>query len=267
MEGKENKTNGINMVLVLIIVILLGIVGYCAYRLGDTGRSVIDDENLQKGGNTSVVVDATEETEVKEKNLNDLKIAVKEYKIGDEVVFNNEKWHVIHASSSSDDYVSLLKDNSISELDGKPYYECPPEDDNGINCNMKMSNDYNKSVPKKYFDNTYINLLGKEKLKEVDGYYVRLINLKELEELGCNDVLDSVGNRGCKTAPSWLHGEKESWTMSYASEALTDDATKADVWSFGYSCGSGCGQGVHKTGVGSTLSVRPVINLKKEYIK
>ena len=42
MEGKENKANGINMVLVVIVVILLGIVGYCAYRLGDSGRYVIN---------------------------------------------------------------------------------------------------------------------------------------------------------------------------------------------------------------------------------
>lgn len=72
MEGKENKANGINMVLVVIIVILLGIVGYCAYRLGDTGRSVIDDENLQKGGNTSVTVE-TEETEDKKEVSKDTK--------------------------------------------------------------------------------------------------------------------------------------------------------------------------------------------------
>lgn len=69
MEGKENKANGINMVLVVIIVILLGIVGYCAYRLGDTGRSVIDDENLQKGGNTSVPVDVEEDKDEKEETV------------------------------------------------------------------------------------------------------------------------------------------------------------------------------------------------------
>ena len=57
MEGKKNKTNGVNGILIVIIVILLGVIAFCAYKIGTMGRCVVDDSNLQKGGNTSVPVE------------------------------------------------------------------------------------------------------------------------------------------------------------------------------------------------------------------
>ena len=57
MEGQKNKTNGVNGILIVIIVILLGVIAFCAYKIGTMGRCVVDDTNLQKGGNTSVPVE------------------------------------------------------------------------------------------------------------------------------------------------------------------------------------------------------------------
>lgn len=185
----------------------------------------------------------------------------KEYNVGDEINFNNEKWHVISKSLISDDYVVVIKDEGLSELKSKAYYECPKEDDNGLNCNMKMSNDYKKSAIKSYFDNTYVNLLGKNNLKEVNGYYVRLITVDELVALGCN--LDS---ESCLNAPSWLTSNFVSWTMSHTTTEPTDDASLAFVYSFGFNSYTG-DNGIYKYGVGSTLNVRPVINLLKSSIK
>lgn len=187
-----------------------------------------------------------------ENNSNSNKVVNKKYSVGDEITFNNEKWNVIKGSSENDDYVVVLKSTELKELSGKPYYECPPEDDNGINCNMKMSNDYNKSVAKKYFEETYINELGKENLKEVNNYYVRLITIEELRELGCDT------DNSCAKAPSWLLTNKVSWTMSKPNENETDSM---------YGFGDDMGPDIGEYGVGSTLDVRPVINLLKSSIK
>ncbi len=54
MEGKETKKDGGNLVLIIIIAVLFVVTAFCAYKLGVAGRSVVDDTNLQKGGNTSV---------------------------------------------------------------------------------------------------------------------------------------------------------------------------------------------------------------------
>ena len=59
----ENKKNGENGIYIAIIIVLLGIIAFCAYKIGTTGRCVVDDANLQKGGNTSVPVeDVTNDT-------------------------------------------------------------------------------------------------------------------------------------------------------------------------------------------------------------
>ena len=55
MESKENKKNNLSWPFVVLMIALLVVVGFCSYKLGQAGRQTIDDENLQKGGNTSVI--------------------------------------------------------------------------------------------------------------------------------------------------------------------------------------------------------------------
>lgn len=184
----------------------------------------------------------------------------KKYSIGDEIIFNNEKWNVIKESTENDDYVVILKSTILNELSGNPYYKCPVEDDNGINCNMKMSNDYKDSVAKKYFEETYINQLGKENLKKVDNFFVRLITIEELRELGC-DI-----NSKCDNAPEWLLSNSVSWTMSHTTDSVTMDASKASVYAYGFDNYNETTD-IQILGVGSTIDVRPVINLLKNSIK
>ena len=64
MEGKETKKDGGNLVLIIIIAILFVVTAFCAYKLGSAGRSVVDDANLQKGGNTSVPTEVEGKTDV-----------------------------------------------------------------------------------------------------------------------------------------------------------------------------------------------------------
>lgn len=239
----QSKNNGLYVLVGILCVLVLILGGYIVY-----------DKLLSKPIENENTANNNQSNQTNE-------IVNKQYHVGDEITFNNEKWHVISESTTSDDYVVVLKDQDLNDLKQKPYYECPKEDDNGINCSMKMSNDYEKSVAKKYFDNIYINVLGKTNLKEVNGYYIRLITVNELESLGCD-----LSSKSCINVPTWLTSNIVSWTMSYTTSTPTDDASKATVYSFGYDNYTGT-NGIYENGVGSTLNVRPVINLLKSSIK
>ena len=253
----ENKKSGKGLVICLTIFMLA--FATCAALLftGVVKSPLVKEKECKCTKCTDTKTDDN-------KNKNG-SVTNKEYQVGDVITFNNESWHVIKASSTSDDYVVALKDESLADLNGKPYYTCPAEDDNGINCNMKMSNDYKDSTAKKYFDNTYIDSLGKSNLKEVDGYYVRLITLEELGTLGCDITgnVASMGSNRCDNAPEWLMTQGRYWTMSYSTEEPTMDASKANVYVFGKSEGTD----LSASGVGSTLSVRPVANILKSSLK
>lgn len=239
----ENKNTGLIVLIVVLSLLVLGLGGFIFYdKVLSTPNTPIDNKPNE---DDSIDID---------NNIN------KKYSVGDEITFNDEKWNVIKESTENDDYVVVLKSTILNELNEKPYYECPAEDDNGLNCNMKMSNDYKDSVAKKYFEENYISHLGKENLKEVNNYYVRLITIEELRELGCDT------NNKCDKAPTWLLSDSVSWTMSYASDAPTMDAVKANVYAFGLDSYNE-NSDIQTFGVGSTLNVRPVINLLKSSIK
>lgn len=238
VDNKQRSGNGLKIATAIACVVAV-----CGIGFGVYGMMQIFDKDSRI---------SELEAQIKEKSSE-----YKQYSVGDAINFNGESWHIITNSSATDDYVVALKDQVLDELAGKPYYECPEEDDNGINCSMKMSNDYNKSVAKQYFDNIYIDRLGKDNLKEINGYYIRLITVRELESLGCD-----TEKRSCEEAPSWLMGNL-SWTMSPTTETPTNDASKADVYAFGLDWS---GNVIGQYGVGSTLNVRPVINIYKNKI-
>ena len=243
----QNKNSELYVLIVILCILVLGLGGYIVYD------KVINPQNTQKSKNDYNIEDNSIQG-----NENSSSIVYKQYNIGDEIMFNNEKWNVIKNSTEKDDYVVVLKATDIEELNGKPFYNCPAEDDNGINCSMKLTNDYQKSVAKEYFDTNYINILGKGNLKEINGYYVRLITIEELEALGCD-----LKTNSCSNAPSWLTTDAAgivSWTMS-------SSKTGSDMqYSFGFDNYTGV-NGIRDNGVGSTLDVRPVINLLKSSIK
>lgn len=242
----QNKNKGLYVLIAILCLLVLCLGGYIIYD------KVINRQSLQTNDKTNKKENSNQ------KNENNSKLVYKQYNIGDEIIFNNEKWNVIKPSTENDDYVVVLKATDIEELNGKPFYNCPSKDDNGINCSMKLTNDYQKSVAKEYFDTTYIKLLGKENLKEINGYYIRLITIEELESLGCD-----LKTNSCSSAPSWLTTNVPgtvSWTMSSSN-------TGSDMqYAFGFDTYTGT-NGIRDNGVGSTLDVRPVINLLKSSIK
>ena len=104
---------GLIIAIVILCLLVVGLGGYIIYDK-ISGSNNISDNNVNENDDAN-----------SEHNTN------KKYNVGDEITFNNEKWNVI---KEYDDYVVALKSTTLDELNGKPYYECPPEDDNGINC-------------------------------------------------------------------------------------------------------------------------------------
>ncbi len=182
------------------------------------------------------------------------------YQIGDVITFHEETWHVIKESKENEDYVVVLKDKKIEELNGKPFYECPEEYDNHLNCMGHMSNNYEESLPKKYLEETYINILGKENLKEIENKSIRLLTKEEVIALGC--VVDEYFI--CKDVPEWLNDDDMIWTMSKDEERTSLDM----VYAFGTLSGPTKTEEMNldSFGVGSTFCVRPVIHLRKNAI-
>ena len=125
-----------------------------------------------------------------------------EYSIGDTVEFAGSNWRVIKDSTGNEDYVTLLKETVLTNAelgnyaygtgyDTMSYYwddNCHPAaygySNSNYNCNN--TNSYATSKVKEMLEGTYINTLGTNNLKEVDGYKIRLITVDELvSNLGC----------------------------------------------------------------------------------
>lgn len=234
----KNKNTLLIVVIIILSLLVIGLGSFIVYdKIINTESKLNGDKSLD----------------------NDIKNN-KKYNVGDEITFNNEKWNVIKESTENDDYVVVLKATTLKELDGKPYYECPPEDDNGINCSMKYSNDYKDSLPKKYFEETYISQLGKENLKKINNYFVRLITIEELRDLGCDS------NNKCDKAPSWLLSDTVSWTMSDVRVSKSEIVNEICAYAYGYDDYYET-YGINELVVSNLVDVRPVINLLKSSIK
>lgn len=117
----------------------------------------------------------------------------KEYQAGDEINYHGSKYHVMENSSTSKNYVTLFKDDSLT-LNDLPNYK-----DNILN-NMKLSNnvgytqflcdgtpciDYENSNIKNIIENWTKFNFNENDLVEVGGYKSRIIS-----EV---DVLDNLG--------------------------------------------------------------------------
>ena len=126
--------------------------------------------------------------------------------------------------------------------------------------------DYEGSTVRKFLEENYINTLGEDNLKEIDGYKIRLITWDELlGDLGYTmDITNK--NDGIKptynsNVPTWVYQDYGAkigyWTMT-----PYETSTKNNVW-YVYATGF-LNYGVVYT---SSVGVRPVINLLKTSIQ
>jgi len=213
-----------NVIITKLAVLVLCLGGYFVYD------KMLDKDVLSNNNN--------EETNEPEKT------EVKEYVVGDKIVFNNQNWYVIANSSSNMDYVTVI--NESNQVDQFAY------------SNSNNSN-YDSSDLKVYLEQTYMKELGESNLKLVNGYKIRAITKEELVSLGCETGLESNNiyeDGNCASAPSWLKGLY--WTMS------PNEKMQGHAWyvnSHGYGA-----ELANNSGVGSTYGVRAVINLLKSSI-
>ena len=131
-------------------------------------------------------------------------------------------------------------------------------------------NDYEGSKVKEYLDGTYINTLGTENLKEIEGYKIRLITTEELNtNLGWNSLDKEVTDSDNSNVPTWVYqnfGELSDysnglmgyWSMTPYDEF--DNAQSIQISSYG------CLGGTCAWYLPAMTGVRPVINLLKSSI-
>ena len=163
----------------------------------------------------------------------DATITYETYSIGDTVTFAGSNWYVIKNSTSDEDYVTLLKEKVLTNAelgeytysnasDTMAYYwsdTCHYPGQYGY-TNYDLSgcaghNDYEGSKVREYLEGTYINTLGPDTFKEVEGYKIRLITSEELNaNLGwVNLNVTAKPDNENANVPLWIY-DSSYWTMT-----------------------------------------------------
>lgn len=166
-----------------------------------------------------------------------------EYRVGDKVtLLDNSDWYVLKESTNLDDYVLLLKSNTIKIVDTKQALSTngnlviyTPDDDNILF----------------YLDNTYRKDLENNGLKLGEDAEIRLITLSELQSVGQYEYKNYVYYK--KNIPSWLQINKSWWTMTPFSEKSHYYVKKGNVY--------------YTKSDNEKYAVRPVIKILKSNIK
>ena len=215
----------------------------------------------------------------------------KEYSVGEEVTFKDEKYNVLIYSDGDKDYVTLLKQQPLSDTDilryggdhvkkydpsveGAGYivdyetrngfsnvlyftkdYECY-QSNNGSNtggCN----NDYDVSDIKYIIDKWGSEKFTDKEVVQIDEYKYRLPNFDEILNLGYVAGSDTAKViNATKDVPEWLYSEEYGyWLMSSGN-------TNYDVWAVAI-----LGKLEQTTIYNKMYAIRPVINVKKDSIK
>ena len=224
-------------------------------------------------------------------DLGNVAVTYDTYSIGDVVTYAGSNWYVIKNSTAEEDYVTLMKETLISSEElgenainesvetittayaSMSYYwndTCHYKGNYGYTdadtSGCAGHNDYEGSKVREFLEGTYINTLGSENLKEVDGYKIRLITTEELNaNLGWVNLYNSIENdTDNANVPTWvyqnfgLESTEEYWTMTPSSN---------DTSSVKYVGKGSAGTFLDSRSViYSRAGVRPVINLLKSSI-
>lgn len=172
-------------------------------------------------------------------------IKYKEFLVGDVIMINDEEWRVIKSSSIDENYVTLINTNYTRKIN---------------NCFEK----YIYLNEKKYFEGEYLNKIGKEKLKEIDSYKIRLITLEEydsLTELTIKEIDEIKYYYSVKF--------KNEWTKAIETLTMNDVDFYYDLDEDKNTCISWYIQGNIRKVLSEKegfVSIQPVIHYLKDYI-
>ena len=192
--------------------------------------------------------------------------AYEAYSIGDTVNFAGSNWKVIKASTTEEDYVTLMKETVLTNAELGDYAYNSTYD---TMIYHESSNVYATSKVKEMLETRYLPTIGENNLKKVDGYKIRLITVDELESnLGyTKDTGTNVYNYNLEITPSWVYqnfGENQNnvsgyWTMTPYSDDYFSYTWHVTPFRIVYN---------HYGDVTNNhIGVRPVINLLKSSIE
>ena len=218
-----------------------------------------------------------------EQNLGQIQPEYQTYSIGDKITFAGSDWYVIKDSAETEDYVTLMKETVLtnSELGNYAYNstynsmeftwtETCHNANHGYNSEDKSdctnTNNYANSKVKEFLEETYINTLGADKLKEIDGYKIRLITLEELQDnLGVSKTITaSFYETDISNTPTWVYQNYKK-NQSNVDGYWTMTPKENNSFCMCYVMGSSVytSMSVYY----DQLGVRPVINLLKSAIE
>ena len=148
MENDQNRTNLTLIIVLVAVIILISIMAITDHII----KKPSDKEN-----NDDTVVEQKKDTSV-----DDNSVVYKSYKIGDQVaLIDSSSWHVIKDTSTSEENVTLLKDDKIDTELKKD------EIDNFLNTTyMKILKDNLSALST---DIKEIRLINTEDIKNITG--------------------------------------------------------------------------------------------------
>lgn len=183
-------------------------------------------------------------------------LAYQEYKIGDVVEFRGKSYHVIDNSDSSQNYVTLLRDDNLSMNDLILYSPMNYSHSSSVSfCRENEKCDYDNSNAKNVVDIWLNSTFLDHELVNINGYKGRLIYLDELvNNLGYKEELenDAIAYSN-EEVPNWVYNADNYWIM--------DKTSGSD--NFRYKVASDLVSVYEAT----VAYLRPVINLNKAVLE
>lgn len=217
MENDQNRTN-LTLIIVLVAVIIL------------ISIMAIADHITKKPSNKENT-DGTVIEQNKDTSVDDNSVIYKNYKIGDQVtLIDSSNWHVIKDTSTSEESITLLKDD-------------------------KIDTELKKDEIDNFLNTTYIKIL-KDNLSALstDIKEVRLINTEDIKNI---TGLDTIELDTTIENVDWLYTEK-TVIGSTSSNNLPLCIGKHDELEAGK---------LSEVTADDLLPLRPVITISKDYIR
>ena len=256
-EKQVGKTNLANVTAKYVVrpVIYLKKSAINKYRFNSSN-------NLSSNGNLSCTK--------KYKKIKNIKYS--KYNIGQVINYNGDMYYVIHNSSPDDNYVTLLRDNFISNQE---VYSDNTSEENAkfvyFRSNECMSgnktgctNDYSRSNVKKIIDLWIKNSNIEKDLVSIDGYKARILKADELFENLGYDIHNGISRtrlyKKTDDVPKWIYEKNTNyWSMT----GYEDNGSIIFIINKNGSVGFDDIQSNGSSYVYNSYAIRPVINLDK----
>ena len=217
MENDQNRTNLTLIIVLVAVIILISIMAIADH---------ITKKPNNKKNNDGTVIEQNKDTSV-----DDNSVIYKNYKIGDQVtLIDSSNWHVIKDTSTSEESITLLKDD-------------------------KIDTELKKDEIDNFLNTTYMKIL-KDNLSALstDIKEVRLINTEDIKNI---TGLDTIELDTTIENVDWLYTEK-TVIGSTSSNNLPLCIVKHDELEAGK---------LSEVETEDLLPVRPVITISKDYIR